>query len=143
MSANSRIRFGLHIVFVCCTLHHLIIIIVRTYLKTLNLKNACQIYLVECVSEIKHIISVIHYTTDGAVCFQFAHFLCDDLDNTYFVFLLSSNREYELFPLFRVRSWHNGMHYMYLNILILIVALMCSNMWKGAMFNMHTVVSIQ
>ena len=29
--------------------HHLIIIIVQTYLKALNLWNACQIYFVECV----------------------------------------------------------------------------------------------
>ena len=51
-----------------CTLHHLIIIIVQTYLKTLNLlKNACQIYFVECVSKIKRIFSVIHYTIYGAV----------------------------------------------------------------------------
>ena len=57
-----------------CTLHHLIIIIVRTYLRTLNLWNACQIYFVECVSKIKHIFSVIHNTIYGAVCFQFTHF---------------------------------------------------------------------
>ena len=53
-----------------CTLHHLIIIIVQTYLNTLNLQNACQIYFVECVSKIRHILSVIHYTKHGAVCFQ-------------------------------------------------------------------------
>ena len=35
--------------------------------------NNCQIYFVECVSEIKHILSVIHYTIYGAVCFQFTH----------------------------------------------------------------------
>ena len=58
-----------------CTLHHLIIIIVQTYLKTLNLPNACQIYFVECVSKIRHIPSVIHYTIRAAVCFQFTHFL--------------------------------------------------------------------
>ena len=48
MSANSRIRFGLlcrsYSVFFC-TLHHLIIIIVQIYLKTLSLYNVCQIYL--------------------------------------------------------------------------------------------------
>ena len=44
------------------TLHHLIIIIGQTCLRTLNLWNACQIYFVECVSKIKHIFSVIHYT---------------------------------------------------------------------------------
>ena len=47
-----------------CTVHHLIIIIVQTYLKALNLLNlinACQIYFVECVSKIKHILPIIHY----------------------------------------------------------------------------------
>ena len=42
----------------------------QTYLKSSNLWNACQIYFVECVSKIKHILSVIHYTICGAVCFQ-------------------------------------------------------------------------
>ena len=78
MSANSRIRLGLRSYSFICTLHHLIIIIVQTYLKTLNLKNACQKYFVECVSEVKHILSVIHYTICGAVCFQFTYFPCDD-----------------------------------------------------------------
>ena len=61
MSANNRIRFVLKIVFS----------IVQTYLKTLNF----QIYFVECVSKIRHILSVIHYTIRGAVCFQLTHFL--------------------------------------------------------------------
>ena len=71
MSANNRIRFVLNIVFVCLY----IIIIVQIYLKTSNLWNACQIYFAECVSKIKHILSVIQYTTHGTVCFQFTHFL--------------------------------------------------------------------
>ena len=79
-----------------CTLHHLIIIIVQTYLRTLNLRNACQIYFVECVSKIKHIFSVIHYTIYGAVCFQFTHFPCDGWENIHFVLLSSPNRKYEL-----------------------------------------------
>ena len=78
MSANSPIRFGLQIVFVCCTLQHPIIVIVQTYLKTLKLCNACQIYFVECVSKIKHILSAIHYTIYGAVWFQFTHSPRDD-----------------------------------------------------------------
>ena len=36
------------------------------------------IYFVECVNNIKHILSVVHYTICGAVCFQFTHSLCDD-----------------------------------------------------------------
>ena len=39
-----------------CTVHHLTIIIVQTYLKALKLQNASQIYFVECVSKIKHIL---------------------------------------------------------------------------------------
>ena len=79
-----------------CTLHHTIIIIVQTYLRTLNLWNAWQIYFVECVSKIKHIFSVIHYTIYGSVCFQFTHFPCDDWKNIHFVLISSSNRKYEL-----------------------------------------------
>ena len=51
-----------------CTLHHLIIIIVQAYLKTLNLWNACQISFVEPVCKIGHILSMIHYKIRGAVC---------------------------------------------------------------------------
>ena len=74
-----------------CTVHHLIIIIVQTYLKALNLLNACQIYFVQCVSKIKHILSVIHYTLCGAVCFQFTDFSCHDWENIYFVLLSLSS----------------------------------------------------
>ena len=48
------------------TLYHRIVIIVQTYL---NLWNASQIYFLECMSKIKHILSVIHYTIYGVVCF--------------------------------------------------------------------------
>ena len=44
-------------------------------------------YCVESVSKIEHILSVIHYTIYGAVCFQFIHFPCDDWKNIYFVLL--------------------------------------------------------
>ena len=43
--------------------------IVQAYLKILNLWNACQIYFVVCVSKFEHILSVIHSTIYGAVCF--------------------------------------------------------------------------
>ena len=79
-----------------CKVVHLIIIMVQTYLKTLNLLNACQIYFVECVSKIKHIFSVIHCPLYGTVCFRFPHFPCDDWENIHFVLLSSSNRKYEL-----------------------------------------------
>ena len=74
-----------------CTLHHLIIIIVQTYLKTLNLWNACQIYC-ECVSKIKHILSVIHFTTCRAVCFQFTHSPYDGWENIYIPCLIIKSK---------------------------------------------------
>ena len=97
MSANIRIRFGLQIVFVC------LYIIPSHYHHYANLsedieliKNACQICFVECVSKIRHIFLVIHYTIYGAVCFQFTHFPSDDWENMHSVLLSSSNRKYEL-----------------------------------------------
>ena len=96
-----------------CTLHHLIIIIVQTYLKTLNLWNAYQIHFVECVSKIRHILSVIHYTIRGAVCFQFTHFPCDDWENIYtFSYYRHQIGSMNYYPLFRVRSWNNGVYSM-------------------------------
>ena len=70
------------------------------------------------MSKIKHILSVIHYTICGAVCFQFTHFLCDDWDNIYTL----SYYHHQIgcinyYPLFRVRSWNNGMRCMSFYIL--------------------------
>ena len=91
MSANIRMHFGCRSYSFVCTVHYLIIIMVQTYLKALFLKNACQIYFVECVSKIKHILSAIHYTICGAVCFQFIHFSCD-WENIYtlYTFIIKS-----------------------------------------------------
>ena len=78
-----------------CRLHHLIIIIMQTYLKALNYSNACQVYAAECVSKIKKILSIIFYSIYGAVCLQLTYFSCDDRENVYFILLSSSNRKYE------------------------------------------------
>ena len=74
MSANSRIRFVLKIVFVC------FYITPSHYHHCANLSE--DIELIKCLSDIfrrvckvRHIRSVIHYTIRGAVCFQFTHFL--------------------------------------------------------------------
>ena len=81
-----------------CTEHHLIIIIVQTYLKTLN-----------CVGKIKRILSVIHYTICGAVCFQFTHFPCDHWDNIYTLsYYHHQIGSMNCYPLLRVRSWNSG-----------------------------------
>ena len=110
--------FGLQIVLVCLysTPSH--------YRHCANLsgdiENACQIYFVECVSKIKHILSVIHYTICGAVCFQFTHFLCDDWGNIYTLSYYHhqiENMNYH--PLFRVMSWNNGVRCMSFYIIYL------------------------
>ena len=108
MSANSRIRFGMHIVLVCLysTPSH--------YHHCANLSE--DIELLKCLSDIfcrvckiKHILSIIHYTICGAVCFQFTHFSCDNRENiytlSYYHHQIGSMKYY---PLFRVRSWNNG-----------------------------------
>ena len=96
-----------------CTFHHLIIIIVQTNLKTLNLWIKSEIF-VECVSKIRQIRSVIHYTIRGAECFQFTHFPCDDRENIYTLsyYYHHQIRSMNYNPLFRVRSWNNGVRCM-------------------------------
>ena len=74
---------------------------------------------VECVSKIKHILSVIHFTICGDVCFQFTHFSCDDWDNTYTLSHYHHQiRSMNYYPLFRVRSLNNGVRCMSFYILI-------------------------
>ena len=74
--ANNRIRFVLTIVFVCLytTTSH--------YHHCANLSEdieliKCLSDFVECVSKIRHILSVINYTMRGAV-FLVYPFPCDD-----------------------------------------------------------------
>ena len=108
MSANSRIRFGMHIVLVCLystpSLYH----------HCANLSE--DIELIKCLSDIfcrvckiKHILSIIHYTICGAVCFQFTHFSCDNRENIYTLYYYHHQiGSMNYYPLFRVRSWNNG-----------------------------------
>ena len=71
--------FDLKIVFVYL---HINTISLSSFCKLIwrhwTYKYACQIYFVECVSKIRHILSVIHYIICGAVCELFTHFPCDD-----------------------------------------------------------------
>ena len=102
MSSNSRMRFGLQIVFVCLYstsshYHHC-----ANLSDDIELTKCLSDIFVECVSEIEHILSVIlsNYTIYWAVCLQLTHFPCDDWDDICFVLLSSSNRKYELLPIF-------------------------------------------
>ena len=54
-----------------CTLHYPIIVTMKTYLKALNFRNACQVYVVECVSKIKSILSMVFYSIYRAVRLHF------------------------------------------------------------------------
>ena len=66
MYATDRVHYGLWVVFVCLPIT-VIIIIMQTYRKALNLHNACQIYAVVCASEITSMLSIILYSIYGAV----------------------------------------------------------------------------
>ena len=96
-------------------------------------------YSVKCVSKIKHILSFIHYTIRGAVCFQFTHFSCDDWENIYtlsYYHHLIGSMNY--CPLLKVRSWNNGVC---LSIFLLDQVMVCCFM---AQFNtyMHIIIAI-
>ena len=107
MSANSSIRYGLKIVFVnlYITSFH--------YHHCANLSE--DIELIKCLSDIfcrvckiRHILTVIHYTIRGAVCFQFTHFSCDEWENIYTLsYYHNQIGSMNFYPLFRVRSWNN------------------------------------
>ena len=71
------------------------------------------------MSKIKHILSVIHYTIRGAVCFQFTHFCCDDWENIYTLsYYHHQIGSMNYYPLFRARPWNNGVRCMYFYILM-------------------------
>ena len=120
ISASSRIRFGLQIVFVCLYItpshyHHCANFIWRHWTYKMPVRyNLSSVWV-----RFKHILSVIHYTICRAVCFQFTHFLRDEWENihtlSYHHHQIGSINYY---PLFRVWSWNNGMRCMSFYILI-------------------------
>ena len=74
-----------------------------------------DIELIKCLSDkfcrecqIKHILLFIHYTIYGVVCFQFTHFPCDDWESITLSYHHHQIRSMNYYPLFRVRSWNNG-----------------------------------
>ena len=75
-------------------------------------------YFVQCVSKIKHIFSVIHYTICGPVCFQVTHFPCDDWDNIDFVLFIIVIKSKVWTIIHFLGSWNNGMRCMSPHIII-------------------------
>ena len=103
MRANSQIRFGVQIVFVrlYSTPSH--------YQHCANLSKGIE--LIKCLSDIF-----------CRVCFQFTHFPCHAWENiytlSYFHHQIGSVNYY---PLFRVRSWNNGVRFMSFYILTIML----------------------
>ena len=87
-SANSRIRLGLQIVFVCLYItpshsHHCANFIWRNWTyKLLFRYNLSSVWVrLSIFSQ----LSIIQYV---GLCFQFTHFLCDDWENVYILCLI-------------------------------------------------------
>ena len=119
MSANSRVRYGRKIVFVCLYItpshyHHCANVSVDIEL----MKCLPDIYL-SSVSAIEHILLVIHYSIYGAVFSVYpisSWWLRKYIALSYYHYQIGSMNYY---PLFRaMRSWNNGMRCMSLYILM-------------------------
>ena len=111
MSANSRIRLACRsFSFVCITPSH--------YNRWASLPEDIELIkclsdiFVECVSKIKHIFSVIHYKIYGLCVFNLPiSFVMIERKYTL------SHHHHQIesmnyYPLFRVRSWNNGIRCM-------------------------------
>ena len=110
MSVKSRIHFGLQIVFAYWYItpshyHHCANL-------SEGIENSCQIFLSSVWVRLSTFFSLIHCTIYGVVCLQFTYFPCDDWENMHLYECMN------YYPLFRVRSWNNGMRCMSLYILI-------------------------
>ena len=120
MSANSRIRFGLKIVFICLYItpshyHHCANFIWRHWTYKMPVRyNLSRVWVrLSIFSQ----LSIIQYV--GLCVFQFTHFLCDDWENIYTLsYYHHQIGSMNYYPLFRVRSWNNCMRCMSFYILM-------------------------
>ena len=96
MCENNMIYYGLKLYSFICTLHYLITIIIQSWLKVLNTKNASQIYSIKCVSKIKLMILIIILCNIWGCVFLGYQFLWWGLwEYAYLIILSSSNPKYE------------------------------------------------
>ena len=107
---DNGVHYGLMVVFFVCTLHYFIIIM-QMYLKVVNFQNANKIYSVECLSKIK--VSSLNYLSCNIwdyVCSVYSFLLCWLWEYvctfSYHHHQIGSMAH---LPLFKVRSWNNGM----------------------------------
>ena len=109
ISAESRICLGLQIILVCLN------ITPSHYHRCANLLEDIELIkylsgILFRVCNIRHILSIIHYTIYGAVCFQFTHFPCGDWEITYTLsYYHHQIGSMNYYPLFMVTSWNNVM----------------------------------
>ena len=116
MCANNRIHCDPIVIFACLhiTLPHYHYYADRSE-GTELLKCLSGTFCLGCVSKIKSILSIIFHKIYRAVCIQLTHFSFDDCKNTC---TLSHYHHHQIgrmthLPLFRVRSWSNGMGFLY------------------------------
>ena len=77
------------------------------------LKCLSDIFWLECVSNIRWVLSIILHAIYVVVCIQLTHFSYDDCENTCtWSFYYNQIGSMTHLPLFRFRSWHNGIHCM-------------------------------
>ena len=109
-----------------CTLHHLIIIIVQVLSEDIEHKmhvgyNLSSVWI--SLSIFSQLL-VILYTICGAVCYQFTHWFCDNWENIYTLSYCDHQiGSLKYYPLFRGRSWNNGIHCRSFNILAIMIFL--------------------
>ena len=108
-----------------CTLYHLIIIMVQTYLKALDLNNACQIYFVECVRlSIFSQICIIQYMGLRVSSLPISRVMIERIYTLSYYHHQIGSMNYH--PLYRVRSWNSGMRCMFLYIPSMLLAISIS-----------------
>ena len=120
MCANNRVHYDPMVVFLCL---HITLPHYHHYSDLPEgiglLKCLSGTFCLECVSKIKSILSIIFHAIYGAVRIQLAHFSCDGCEDTctlsYYHHRIGSMAH---LPLFKVKSWNNGMRWMSFYILI-------------------------
>ena len=105
---------------VCLFVHYTISLswLCKLYLKTLDLKKCLSDITCRCVRlSIFSQLSIIQYV--GLCVFSLPIFICDDWENIYTLsYYYHQIGSMNYCPLFRVRSWNNGMRCMSFYILI-------------------------
>ena len=114
-------------------LHHLIIIIMQTYLKALNLWNDWQIYFVERVSKINQILSIILTQFMGLCVFNLPNSLTMIVRiHLLYLTIIIKSEVWAIYPFVMVRSWNNGIRCMSFHFLVI-----CCIIWQNYLLQLQ------